>query len=148
MESVREPKPHVECVEKLMIIGRYEGFIPTKGARDKRYQFANPDCLWYCKNDGMALKKIARGDGYESLPVVAFEVAYSEGQKGLRGSLMSLQVTNAAAGVIVLMGKSMKYKSYLKRLVGRYSYMRVRIWTEEIVNRLYNEIPPMERILK
>jgi len=81
-----------------------------------------------------ALQKIAKGHRYRYLPLVAFEIASSEHEKQLRGSLVTLQLTNAAASVIVLLGECIKYKSYQKKLVGRYSFVRYRIWTEKDVD--------------
>ena len=56
------------------------------------------------------------------------------------GSLMSLQLTNASAGVIVLVGTAVQYKSYLNKLVGRYSATRLRVWSQKDVNELYNRV--------
>jgi hypothetical protein len=75
----------------------------------------NPDCVWYYKGPAeQALRKIARGDRYKYLPIIAFEVTASEHEKQLRGTLVTLQLTNAAASIIVLLGRSVKYKSYLR----------------------------------
>lgn len=132
---------HQECVEKLRAIGKKLSFHDTHRSYGKMYHMGNPDCVWYYKGPGAkALQKIARGDRYRYLPMVAFEVAFSEHEKHLRGSLVTLQLTNAAASVIVLLGSSVKYKSYLKRLVGRYSHVRYRIWTEKDVATLYNSV--------
>jgi hypothetical protein len=133
---------HKEYVRKLMEIGKELKFHVSDG-RDlgKMYHMANPDCVWYydCKGK-KPLLKIAKGDKSNYLPVVAFEVADSEKEKGLRGSLMSLQLANASASVIVLVGTAAKYKSYLNKLVGRYSSIRIRIWTESDVNKLYASV--------
>ena len=98
-------KPHVECIHTLVEIGKYLGFESRQGIDNKMYELANPDCVWYYKGKGWEeLRKIARGDKSKSncIPFVAFEVAYSEGMKGLRGSLMSLQLVNASVSIIVL----------------------------------------------
>jgi hypothetical protein len=101
----------------------------------------NPDCVWYYKGPGeKELKKIARGDKYDYLPFIAFEVCYSEKQKALRGSLMTLQLTSASAGIFVLLGKSVEHMQYLKKLIERYSHTRLRIWTAKDVNELYDRV--------
>jgi len=133
---------HPGCVNRLFEIGKEIGFAPAKRSYGKMYSTGNPDCVWYYPAKGKGqkiLRKIAQGDRYRNLPFIAFEVAGTEGEKALRGSIMSLQLTNAAASIIVLIGKSdtPKFKSYLKKLVGRYSYMRLRIWTENDVKKLY-----------
>ena len=131
---------HKECVRKLIKIGEEFGFHATGRSYGKMYSLGNPDCVWYYKGKGAKeLKKIAKGDKYDYLPFIAFEVANTEREKALRGTLVTLQLTNAAAGIIVLIGKSIKYKSFLKKLVGRYSYGRLRIWTEKDVNELYEK---------
>jgi hypothetical protein len=133
---------HWECLHKLRELGETFDFEVTSKLRGKKYELANPDCLWYYKGKGeKALRKIAYGDGpgCRHIPLVAFEVASTEGQKALRGSLMSLQITNAGASVIVLVGKSAKYKSFLKKLTMRFSNMRIRIWSKKDVDDMYEK---------
>lgn len=132
---------HKEYVKRLMAIGEGLGFEVSDGRKlGKMYHMANPDCIWYydCKNK-KPLLQIAKGDKSGYLPVVAFEVADSEKEKGLRGSVMSLQLANASASVVVLVGSANtpKNKSYLNRLIGRYSSSRFRVWTEANVDKLY-----------
>jgi len=128
---------HSECVRELVAIGNCLGFHATGRGYGKMYHMGNPDCVWYYKGTGEgALRKIARGDRYKYLPIIAFEVAANEREKSLRGTLVTLQLTNAAASIIVLLGRSLKYKSYLRKLVGRYSHVRYRIWTERDVSEL------------
>jgi hypothetical protein len=130
---------HSECVEKLKQIGFHLGFEPPGRSYGKMYHMGNPDCGWYYKGTGQeAFRKIAKGDRYKYLPLAAFEVAHSEREKNLRGTLVTLQLTNAAASIIILLGKSVEYKSYLMKRVGRYSFVRYRLWTEKDVNDLYN----------
>lgn len=138
-------KEHDVYVDKLVEIGKCLEFEALYKVEGKMYELANPDCIWYYKGKPEAeamLKKIARGDKAEHIPVVAFEVAYSEKEKALRGSMVSLQLTNAAVSIIVLLGKSAepKIKSKLNKLFGRYSYTRFRIWTKEDVDELYNKV--------
>jgi len=131
---------HKECVRKLIEIGKRFGFYSTGRSFGKMYHMGNPDCVWYYKGKGAKeLYKIAKGDKYKYLPFIAFEVPHSEKEKALRGTVSTLQLTNASASVIVLIGQSAKYRSYMKKLVGRYSSTRFRIWTEKDVNGLYNK---------
>jgi len=139
---------HKEYVRKLMEIGENLGFYAADGRKlGKMYHMANPDCVWYydCK-DKKPLLKIAKGDKSNYLPVIAFEVADSEKEKGLRGSLMSLQLANASASVVVLVGSANnpKSKSYLNKLVGRYSSTRFRIWIEKDVDAFYGKVAKPE----
>jgi len=137
---------HAGCVGLLKKIGRCNGFYVDDGIKlGKMYHLGNPDCVWYfdCKGNE-PLMKIVKGDTckeidcrkthgeYRYLPLVAFEVPNSEHEKALRGSLMSLQLANASASVIVLIGKSAgKHELYTHKLTGRFSSMRLRIWTED-----------------
>ena len=132
---------HVECVKKLTEIGKHMGFHATGRSFGKMYHMGNPDCVWYYKGSGAKeLYKIARGDKYKYIPFIAFEVPYSEQPKALRGTMVTLQLTNAAASIIVLLGKSAKYKSYMKKLIGRYSSTRFRIWSAKDVNEMYRKV--------
>lgn len=143
MHKGENKKEHDEYVDKLVKIGRYYEFEAKYKIEGKMYELANPDCIWYYKGKAeKVLYKIARGDKAKHIPVVAFEVAYSEKEKALRGSMISLQLANASASVIVLLSGSLKYKAKLKKLFGRYSYTRFRIWTKKDVDELYNKIVP------
>jgi len=141
---------HSECVKKLIEIGNRFDFHATGRSYGKMYHMGNPDCVWYLDCAGKPpLIKIMRGDRCKCsmckkqkklyMPVVAFEVPFSEKQKALRGTIATLQVTNAAASIVVLLGASAKYKSYLNKLIGRYSATRFRVWTKKDVNQLYNK---------
>jgi len=132
---------HSECIRKLIEVGRRFGFYSTGRIYGKMYSMGNPDCVWYYKGAGeKELRKIAKGDKYKYLPFIAFEVAYSEKEKALRGSLTTLQLTSASASIIVLIGNSVKHKSYMRKLIGRYSSGRFRLWGEKKVNELYNQV--------
>jgi len=132
---------HSECVRMLIEAGNKLGFRAVGRGYRKKYELGNPDCVWYYQGPGNeALKKIARGEKAEFLPFIAFEVAFSEKEKELRGSLVTLQLTNASANIIVLLAKSLNQKSYLKKLLGRYSYGRFRLWTKKDVDDLYKQV--------
>ena len=132
---------HSECVRKLIEVGNRFNFHATGRSYGKMYSMGNPDCVWYYKGAGeKELRKIAKGDRYKHLPFIAFEVANTEKEKALRGTLVTLQLTNASASIVVLIGQSAKYKSYMKKLVGRYSSARFRLWEEKEVNELYDKV--------
>lgn len=147
---------HKECQKKLREIGSILGFEVDKtgGSLGKMYHMGSPDCVWYYNCEGKEpLIKIAKGDRCEKkkctvnhgngkrLPFIAFEVANSEDEKGLRGSLMTLQLTSASVSVIVLIGRTAeKHTQFFNKLAGRYSYMRTRIWTKEYVDDLYKRL--------
>lgn len=143
-------KTHDLYCDRLKKIGKELGFYAIIGSKGKMFHMGKPDCVWYYKCEGKEpLLKIARGEKSKCncdsckkvsqyLPFIAFEVPNSEDEKALRGSLMALQLTNASASIIVLTGKSEReHKEYMKKLIGRYSYMRTRIWTKEYVDDLY-----------
>jgi hypothetical protein len=152
-----ENKIHSDSIKKLKKIGEDLGFLSGDGVKlGKMYHMGNPDCVWYydCRRKE-PLMKIVRGDrcddkkckkhnknsqsGY--LPIIAFEVPNSENEKALRGSLMTLQLANASASVIVLIGKAAeKHEQFTNKLGGRYSSMRLRIWPENYVDDLYKRI--------
>jgi len=142
---------HSECIKQLKAIGEKLGYHAVGRSYGKMYHMGNPDCVWYQDCTGKPpLIKIMRGDQCKCkrcrgqkelyLPIIAFEVPNSEQQKALRGSLVTLQVTNAAASIIVLIGESANLKSYVDRLSGRYSSTRFRIWTEKNVIEMYKKV--------
>ncbi len=132
---------HSECVQRLIEVGKKLGFHAVGRSYGKMYHMGNPECVWYYKGAGSKeLRKIAKGDKCRYIPFIAFEVAFSEKEKALRGTLVTLQLTNAAASIVVLLGQSLELKSYMRKLVGRYSYARFRIWTEKDVNELYDSV--------
>ena len=132
---------HTNCINQLIEIGKRLDFDASRAVHGKMYELANPDCIWYYKGKGeKELRKIARGDRALRLPFIAFEVACSEKEKALRGSLVSLQLANASASIIVLGGSSVALKSKLRKMVGRYSASRFRIWTVKDVNELHTKV--------
>jgi hypothetical protein len=132
---------HSECVAKLIETGTELGFKAVGSSWGKKYELGNPDCVWYYAGKGQEVfGKIARGERARFLPFVAFELAFSEKEKELRGSLVTLQLTNASANIIVLLGKSVGHKAYLKKLFGRYSFGRFRLWLEKDVNDMYDQV--------
>lgn len=142
---------HTETIRKLKEIGRHYGFHSADKTIGLKYHLANIDVAWCIDCSGKkGLTKILSGErckcpkcrGIKAvyLPVVAFEVACSEKEKALRGSVMSLQLVNASAGIIVLVGSATAHKSFVRKLLGRYSSGRLRLWTQQDVDRLYQGI--------
>lgn len=149
---------HTETIRKLKEIGRHYGFHSADKSIGLKYHLANVDAVWCIDCSGKkGLTKILSGErckcpkcrGIKAvyLPVVSFEVAASEKEKALRGSVMSLQLIGSAAGILVLVGEAVKHKSFVRKLIARYSYGRLRVWSKQDVDRLYDgiksdKIPP------
>jgi len=151
---------HTETIRKLKEIGRHYGFHSSDKSIGLKYHLATIDVLWSVDCSGKkGLTKILSGErckcpkcrGIKTvyLPIVAFEVAASEKEKALRGSVMSLQLANASAGIIVLVGSAIEHKTYVRKLLGRYSSGRLRLWTRQDVDGLYadirsDKVPPVD----
>jgi hypothetical protein len=134
---------HSKCRKMLIDIGKKLGFESVGKTMGDLYGLANADCVWYYpKNEeGQDIfKKLAEQDGYSRIPIVAFEVAYSEAEKNLRGSLTSLQLLNAAVSVMVLIGPSAAHKGYVERLLNKFALGRTRLWTQEDVFQWHKKI--------
>lgn len=134
---------HSECQEILKTIGQKLGFEVFKKTRGDLFHLASADCVWYYRPDEVSadfMSGLAKDDGYHTIPVVAFEVANSESEKALRGSVSSLQILGASASVIVLMGKSEKLRKYLNGLLSKFALGRVQIWTTDDVSKWHDKI--------
>ncbi len=134
---------HSDCQELLKAMGEKLGFKVFKQTRGDLYHLASADCVWYYltnRDSSGFIGEMAKNDGYETIPVVAFEVANSEDPKNLRGSVSSLQILNAAASVIVLIGASVEKRSYLEKLLTKFALGRVHIWTAEDVTNWQKKI--------
>jgi hypothetical protein len=146
---------HVETIRKLKEIGKHYGFHASDKTIGSKYHLATIDVLWCIDCTGKkGLTKILSGERCKCpkcksikavfMPVVAFEVACSEKEKALRGSVMSLQLANASAGILVLAGEAQERKAYVRKLLARYSFGRLRLWTKRDVDRLYDSIQTNE----
>lgn len=134
---------HSECQNKLIEMGRKLDFSVFDRTKGKLYKLASADCVWYLKpNPSSAefVQEMAKDDEFDTIPVIAFEVANSEQEKTLRGSVYSLHLLNASASVIVLIGRSLEKHSYLKDLLSKFALGRIHIWTEEDVLKWYGRI--------
>lgn len=134
---------HIQIVRSLIEIGERLGFESRGRTMGKLYELASADCVWYYPKrteSGSIFHKLAEQDGYDKIPVVAFEVAFNEKEKALRGSLSSLQILNASVSVIILAGKSREYRKYLEDLIRKFAINRIQIWTEDDVITWYQRI--------
>jgi hypothetical protein len=134
---------HSECQKLLKEMGKKLGFNVYKKTRGDLFHLASADCVWYYRtNESTAdfFREMAKNDGYETIPVVAFEVAHSEQPKILRGSVSCLQILNASASVIVLIGSSLGLRPYLEKLLTKFALGRVHVWTAEDVIKWHNRI--------
>lgn len=134
---------HSECQDLLKAMGEKLGFDVFKKTRGDLFKLASVDCVWYYRtnsNSAEFLGELAKNDGYGTIPVVAFEVAYSEAEKNLRGSVSSLQILNASASVIVLIGSSEKHSQYLEKLLSKFALGRLHIWTVADVKKWHDRV--------
>ncbi|MHA1582813.1 MAG: hypothetical protein ACTSYM_10040 [Candidatus Baldrarchaeia archaeon] len=132
---------HEEYVGKIVEIGRRLGY-ETKGVKTPIGQL---DASWY---DGRLSSYI---EEMESLPVVVFEVVCSEDQKSLRGSLLNMISAKPSLAVFVLVKSEIRKKggekwlkrieNYVEKLKNEFrGIIRIDIWDEDKVNKLYGEI--------
>jgi hypothetical protein len=137
---------HSEYCEKLRKIGEKLDYETTwKNSSEKElYHLANPDCIWY-QNTPEKLKSIK--DMPEKIPLIVFEVLYSEKEKNMRGSLASFLLRDAYRGVFVILKperesekKSEKRIMYLKKIISKLSSNRFIIWEASDVDNLLIEL--------
>jgi len=134
---------HNEIVRMLMEMGEKLGFDSSGRTMGDLYKLASADCVWYYPKDSdpqSIFADFAYQDKHDKVPFVAFEVAYSEKEKALRGSLASLQILGASVSVIVLAGKSKEYKEYLNELMKKFALNRVVVWDDNKVYEWYSRI--------
>lgn len=134
---------HSGCQDLLKAMGEKLGFDVFKKTRGGLFKLASVDCVWYYPTNESSAEffgEMAKNDGYYEIPVVAFEVANSEQEKTLRGSVSSLQILNASASVIVLIGKSEQHRQYLEKLLSKFALGRVHIWTADDVTKWHKHI--------
>lgn len=140
-----ELKTHDRYSRLLNKIGDALGY-DTKIPRDERYHLANPDSVWFVDPKILGLSKV---------PVVAFEVVYSEREKAIRGSIKSFEITGSPIGVLVLVKEGFekmrrknqtpeqsvaRFKDYAKRLIEAQGLKRYYVWDESDVDRLAQKL--------
>jgi len=140
MESKRI-KSHDYYCRLLNKIGETLGY-DTKIPRDERYHLANPDSVWFVD------PKI----GLPKVPLITFEVLYSELHKAIRGSIQSFEITGSPIGILVVLEEGYRkihrhknqtpeqrvedFKDYAKRLVEAQGLKRYYVWNQSDVDKL------------
>ena len=132
---------HEEYCRKLKRLGDVLGFntdIPRSGL----YHLANPDAVWYVDT------KI---EGFNKIPLIVFEVLYSEGEKAIRGSVSSMLIYGSPLGFLIMIQEGYKhrrkgkteeenithFKEYITALINSFGLeRRIFLWTEEKVDAL------------
>ena len=145
-----EKKKHSIYIKKLKAIGSALDFKtnPRKAPNDyyrNEYHLANPDCVWYIEvNRKLKEENIFPDD---AVPVVVFEVLYSESEKMMRGSVLSLLFRNPFRGILVLLRHDnephQRYeerKDYLNRILSKTKRDNIVIWDEEYVDGLHKRL--------
>ena len=128
----------------LSLIGTELGFDVGGYKTD----LGNLDCVWRVKYK--QLPPLA-----QNLPLIVFEVICSENQKAMRGSISNMLVAKPSLAVFVLVEKEIRkqrgatspdmwlkrIQNYAKKIKESYKgIMRIDIWTDEDVDRLFRKI--------
>ena len=138
-------KPHDRYCRLLNKIGEALGYDP-KIPRDERYHLANPDSVWFVDS------KI----GLPKVPLITFEVLYSELHKAIRGSFQSFEITGSPIGILVIINEGYQkihrrrnqtpeqrvehFKGYAKRLIESQGLKRYYVWDESDVDKLAQKL--------
>lgn len=133
-------RTHEDYVKKLEEIGKSLGFTIAR-----KTEIGIADCIWMKEFPYIG-----------KLPIVAFEVICSEGQKELKGSLSNLLVIKPSLAVFVLIREEIKKhprgntspEKWLKRIENfvdklKNSFdgvLRIEKWYEEKVDEIYSEL--------
>lgn len=139
--------PHKDYQQKLREIGAKLGY-ETKGLDTPVDGWL--DAVWRLKETS----RFTKSDDYVrkyGLPIVAFEVIYSEKAKLLRGSLFNMISAKPSLAVFVFLKKArqQKYRSedvrrtekYIKNLCREFAgLIRAEIWYEDDVDKLYEKV--------
>lgn len=144
---MNESDPHKVYQQKLREIGTKLGY-ETKGLDTPVKGWL--DSVWRLKETC----KFTKSDDYVrtyGLPIVAFEVIYSEKAKLLRGSLFNMISAKPSLGVFVFLKKARQQKypnedvygteEYIKNLCRKFEgLIRTEIWYQDDVDKLYEEV--------
>ena len=141
VRKMGKSKIHEDYCRKLKELGDLLGYdtdIPRSGL----YHLANPDAVWYIDT------KI---EGFHKIPLMVFEVLYSEGEKAIRGSVSSVLIYGSPIGVLVMIREGYKhrkkrlteeeniahFKGYIRKLIDSFGLeRRIFLWTEDQVDSL------------
>lgn len=135
---------HNICCKMLDKIGNALNFdVKKPGRGHPLYHLANPDCVWYLKISDNELSDALKVQG--KIPIVVFEVLYSEQEKSMRGSLGTFALYKAPLNVFVLLQQKGEDKKsfenrldYLNRLINENTSIKCIVWTNEDVKRLHS----------
>jgi len=144
-----EIKTHNRYCRLLRRIGSALGY-KTEIRHDRRYHLANPDCVWFVSLDPrIGLEEV------DNVPLVTFEVLYTEREKAIRGSLKSFEIYDSPIGILVLIREGLeklrkknetpeqtvrRFKDYAKRLIDAQGLKRYYVWDETDVDRLAKKL--------
>jgi len=109
------------------------------------------DCVWRLKETRKFVKSKEDYITTYGLPIVAFEVIYSEKAKQLRGILVNMISAKPSLAVFLFLKRTRQQdyphedvertERYVKNLCQEFAgLIRTEIWYEEDVNKLHNEI--------
>jgi len=144
-----EIKTHDRYCRLLRRIGNALGY-KTEIRQDRRYHLANPDCVWFVSLD----PRIGLAEA-DNVPLITFEVLYTEREKAIRGSLKSLEIYDSPIGILVLIREGLekmrknnetseqtvrRFKDYAKRLIDAQGLKRYYLWDETNVDRLAKKL--------
>jgi hypothetical protein len=134
---------HDEYCRKIKESGdilEYDTEIP----RSELYHLAYPDAAWYVNT------KI----GFGKVPLIVFEVLYSEREKAIRGSISSLLLYGSPIGILVMITEGYRnirksktaeenvkyFKTYVRNLIKALGLKkRIYIWDESNIDSLLNK---------
>ena len=149
--SGNEQDPHKLYEQKLTEIGKRLGF-ETKGMETPVGWL---DCVWRLRESRKFVKSEEHYVSTYGLPIVAFEVIYSEKAKQLRGSLFNMISAKPSLAVFVFLKRTRQQdypnedvdrtERYVQTLCQEVAgLIRTEIWYEEDVDKLYDEIFPQK----
>jgi len=133
-------RTHEEYVKKLEEIGKSLGFEISK-----KTAIGVADCIW-----------VKEFPYVGKLPIVAFEVVCSEGQKELKGSLANLLSIRPSLAIFVLVREEIKkhprgntspekwlkrIENFVEKLKSSFNgILRIEKWYESMVDKIYLEV--------
>jgi len=142
-----EQDPHKLYEQKLTEIGKRFGF-EIKGMETPVGWL---DCVWRLGESSKFVKSEEHYVSTYGLPIVAFEVIYSEKAKQLKGSLFNMISAKPSLAVFVFLKRTRQQdypnedvdrtERYVQTLCREVAgLIRTEIWYEEDVDKLYDEI--------
>jgi len=136
---------HSWYCEKLREIGERLRFKTSWDSLEEKelYHLANPDCIWYLE---LPAELTTISDLPEKIPLIAFELLYSEKEKNMRGSFGSFLLRGAYYGVFVLLKPEdqsqeefLKRDKYLRKMINNLGSKHLKVWYAETADSLANK---------